>query len=372
MRDIRDVAILEDIPVLVRTSLNVPIVDGEIRNTFRLRKARKTIEYLQDRGARVIVCGHIGRDAHASLRPIYNYFNEKLSRVSFSDEVVGSRVREKVHDMHAGDILILENVRRQAGEIANDRAFAKELAYLADVFVQDAFDTCHRKHASIVGVPEYLPSYAGLLLQEEVQELSQALSPKHPALAIVGGAKFMTKMPFIDLLLDRYDDVFIGGALANDILQARGEEVGKSLVSGKSDSLNIVAMHEKIFPPRDVVVGSPSAKVHKKVGEVSKEDVIFDIGPETFEALKETIQKAQFILWNGPMGNYEDGFIEGTHMLAELIADTHAYSIIGGGDTVAAIDSLQIANKFSFISTGGGSMLDFISTGSLPGIDAIS
>lgn len=371
MRDIRDVAILEDIPVLVRASLNVPIEAGEVRSSFRLKKARKTIEYLQDRGARVIVCGHIGRDPHASLRPVFEYFKRNLSRVSFSDEVVGSRVRERVHDMQAGDILILENVRRQQGEVANDREFAKELAYLADVFVQDAFDTCHRKHASIVGIPEYLPSYAGLLLQEEVEGLSRALEPKTPSLAVVGGAKFLTKIPFIETLLKNYDQVFIGGALGNDILQARGLEVGKSLVSGKSETLKTFAYNERLIPPLDVVVGSPQEKIHKTASEVLPTETIFDIGPNTFEEMKEIIANAKTILWNGPMGNYEDGFTEGTMILAELIAESHAHSVVGGGDTIAAIDTLNIAHKFSFVSTGGGSMLDFISTGSLPGIDVL-
>lgn len=372
MRNLRDIEIPRDVPVLVRSGLNVPLGPDGPRSTFRLRRALRTIEHLQARKARIIIAGHIGRESTATLRPVYEYIKEKIPGVYFSDYVYGSHVRERIHDLLPGEVLILENLRRQTGEQANDSAFAKELAGLADIFVQDAFDTCHRQHASIVGIPEYLSSYAGLVLEDEVAQLTKALNPKAPSLAIVGGAKFRTKVPFIKKLLKTYDEVFIGGALANDLLYAQGVEVGRSLVSGTDTMLSDIANNPRIHAPRDVIVEtSGDDDGVRELSDIHKTDTIMDAGPQTIAFLKEKISNARTVLWNGPLGYYEGGYRFGNESVARAISESDAYSVLGGGDTVAALEELQIEHKIDFVSTGGGAMLDFLVDGSLPGIDAL-
>lgn len=234
MRGIRDIQLFENIPILVRTALNVPIENGKVANEYRLRRALPTIKFLAERGAKVILISHIGEQGTETLEPVALSLGRLMPGVSFFGETIGARARSAIRDLSPGKVLVLENLRRHKGEVLNDRVFAGELAALADVFVQDSFDTCHRSHASIVGIPKLLPSYAGLLLEEEATELERALTPKHPSLAIIGGAKFGTKEAVLAALLKTYDNVFVGGALANDFLKAAGQEVGKSLVSQSS------------------------------------------------------------------------------------------------------------------------------------------
>src|SRR3989344_4855535 len=255
MRSIRDIPVLTGIPVLVRAALNVPIENGAVANDYRLRKALPTIQYLCERGARVVLIGHIGEAGTETLEPVAKAMRTFLPRLAFCGETVGERTRAAVRTLPAGDVLMLENLRRHKGEVANDPAFAAELAALADVFVEDCFDTCHRLHASIVGVPKLLPSYAGLLLEEEIAALAGALSPEHPALAIVGGAKFATKERVLETLLAVYDHVFIGGALADDFLVAQGHEIGKSLASGaEPQKIQGLLANPKLVLPIDVRV----------------------------------------------------------------------------------------------------------------------
>ena len=241
--------------------------------------------------------------------------------------------------------------------MANDPTFARELAALADIFVQDSFDTCHRRHASIVGVPEFLPSYAGLLLEDEIRELSRALRPKHPALAVIGGAKFNTKEPVLATLLKTYDHVFVGGALANDFLKASGQEVGKSFVSN-ADLTHI----KKLLGNSKLVLPVDSVVIDEK---------ILDHGPNTVALLADLAKRAKTILWNGPLGKYEEGFIDATDAFARAVADSGAYSVVGGGDTIASIEGLGLLPRFSFVSTAGGAMLAFLARGTLPGIEAL-
>jgi phosphoglycerate kinase len=283
-----------------------------------------------------------------------------------------------VRNMAAGDVLMLENLRRNKGETANDPAFATSLAELADVFVEDAFDVCHREHASVVGVPELLPSYAGLLVEEEVKHLTKALNPGTPSLAIIGGAKFSTKEPVLKRLLEVYNRVFVGGALANDFMRASGKGVGKSLLSKDTDEREIRALlaSPRLMLPLDEVTatkGSMRAAGHTvSLDAVPADEMILDDGPKTVDALAKLTIGAKTILWNGPLGNYENGFVDATEGLAKAIAQSDAYSILGGGDTVAAVEKLGLSEKFSFISTGGGAMLDFLATGTLPGLKVLS
>ncbi len=376
MRTVKDIQLLHNVPVLVRAPLNEPIENGEVANDFRLRRAIPTIEFLARAGAKVIVCGHIGRDPNETLAPVYRALSKKLGHVSFCEESVGQRARAAARALYPGDILMLENLRRHSGEVENSPEFAKELAQIADVFVQDAFDTVHRLHASIVGVPAILPSYAGFLLDEEIRQLSIARTPEHPAFAIIGGAKFSTKEPVLKKLLSLYENVFVGGALANDFLGAKGYTLGTSLVSGADNvAINAFLKNKHLVLPIDAYVAHsgaerPSARV-AKVDDVHQDESILDAGPDTQKQFSRLALNAKTILWNGPLGHYESGFTEGTKAIASAIAQSGARSIVGGGDTITAIEELDIAEHFSFISTGGGAMLDFLIHGTLPGIEAI-
>ncbi len=376
MRTVRDIRVLENIPVLVRAALNVPVQNGEVTGSFRLRRALPTIEYLRKRHARVILIGHLGDQGTETLEPVYRALIEMVPGIQFCPVTTGPRAREAVRALPPGGVLVLENLRRSPGEKRNAKEFAVALAELADIFVQDSFDVCHRAHASVVGVPELLPSYAGFLVEEEVRELSAALSPKKPSLAIVGGAKFSTKEPVLVRLLRSYDRVFVGGALANDFMQASARPVGRSLVSGANKAeLKSLLGNRKLALPLDYVV-APAGKDRSfgrvtEIQDVHADEAILDNGPKTIAMLAERIDAARTILWNGPLGNYENGFTEGTEALATVIARSRAQAIVGGGDTVAAIEKLGISNQFAFISTGGGAMLDFLAKGTLPGIAAL-
>ncbi|HWH16522.1 MAG TPA: phosphoglycerate kinase [Candidatus Paceibacterota bacterium] len=376
MRTVRDIRVLENIPVLVRAALNVPVQNGVVTGSFRLRQALPTIEYLRSRHARVILIGHLGDRGTETLEPVYRAMQEMVPGIKFCPVTTGVRVREAVRALSPGDVLMLENLRRDPGEKRNAKEFAAALAELADIFVQDAFDVCHRAHASVVGVPELLPSYAGLLVAQEVRELSAALSPKKPSIAIVGGAKFATKEPVLVRLLASYDRVFVGGALANDFMQASGRPIGRSLVSG-ADKAELKALlgNRKLLLPVDYVV-APAGKTRvagrlAEIQEVHADEAILDNGPKTIAMLSERIAGARTVLWNGPLGNYENGFTEGTEALAQILAASGAHAIVGGGDTVAAIEKLGLGSRFAFISTGGGAMLDFLAKGTLPGIAAL-
>lgn len=289
----------------------------------------------------------------------------------------GPTVREAVRMLPMGGVLMLENLRRNRGEIMNDESFARELAGLADIFVEDSFDVCHRKHASVVGVSAFLPSYAGLLVEEEVRELGKALKPKKPSLAIVGGAKFATKEGVLKRLLSLYDKVFVGGALANDFMAERGLPMEHSLRSkvGKEE-IQALLSHPKLLLPLDTIIGAPEKSASfSRVGTLDglpPYEAVLDDGPRTLEMLRGLASSAKTILWNGPLGNYENGFTNGTESLARAIAQSNAYSIVGGGDTVAAIEKLGLNDHFGFMSTGGGAMLEYLATGSLPGLDVLN
>lgn len=376
MKTIRDIPKLDNVSVLVRTSLNVPVKEGTVTGTYRLRRALPTIEYLRAHHARVILIGHIGEAGTETLEPVYRAMKEFIPQLVFCPVTTGAEARAAVRNLPSGGVLMLENLRRDRREVMNDESFARELAELADVFVEDSFDVCHRVHASVVGVPTFLPAYAGLSVEEEVRELSTALRPRQPSLAIIGGAKFSTKEPVLRALLKTYTHVFVGGALANDFMQAKGLSVGSSLVSGAAASeIKELLKDKKLLLPLDYVVaphGSSSASARASSIEAVKEgEAILDNGPETVKLLESYALRAKTILWNGPLGNYENGFTEGTESLARAIAQSRAHTLVGGGDTVAAVEKVSVSDRFSFISTGGGAMLDFLAKGTLPGIEVL-
>jgi phosphoglycerate kinase len=276
-----------------------------------------------------------------------------------------------VRDLQDGEIVMLENLRKNPGEKANDPIFASKLASLGDVYVNDAFAVSHRAHASVVSVPRLMPSYAGPLLSEEVEQLSKAFNPAHPFLFMLGGAKFETKLPLIEKFLTIADSVFVGGALANDLFKEKGYEVGVSLVSKVHGNLKHLETHPKIIVPSDVIVGQALMKEVKAAEAVGPQDKIMDAGPQTVSQLSDIMTDARLVLWNGPVGDYERGFSEGTEGIARALVESGVPTIIGGGDTIAVISKMGLLDKFSFVSTGGGAMLQFLAEGTLPGIEAL-
>jgi 3-phosphoglycerate kinase len=376
MRTIRDIPILENIPVLLRTSLNAPVENGRVENDFRLESALPTIKYLSERHAKVVLISHISGKGTETLMPMYEAMKKWLPNMRWCPVSIGAEAREAVRALSPGSVLMLENLRRNVGEEKNDPEFAKELAMLADVFVQDSFDVCHREHASVVGVPSLLPSYAGLTVEAEVEALKGALKPAHPALAVIAGAKFSTKEPVLNALLKTYDHVFVGGALANDFLRARGYSVGASLVSDEGkEAIASLSKHPKLVLQVDSIVapkGSERAAGRAaSLSDLQETEMILDVGPHTDAALTDLVNRAKTVLWNGPLGLYEHGFTDGTRSLARAIAGSKAHSIVGGGDTIAAVDELGLGGHFSFVSTGGGAMLDYLAYGELPGLAAL-
>lgn len=369
--NLKDVNDLKGKRVLLRASLNVPVYNQKVTNHFRIKRALPSIKYLQEQGAKVIVVAHIGRDPEASLEPVAQVLHDKC-QVQFVKANTGSLVQEKLNSLKPGEAVLLENLRQDPREKSGDKQFAKELADLADIYVNDAFAASHREHASIVGVPQYLPSYFGFNFVHEYEELSRASKPDHPALFILGGAKFETKLPLVEKYTETYDTIVVGGALANDFYKAAGYEIGQSLVSDIDLRGHVVFDNPKVETPVDVVVDGPQGKRATSPDQVTKEERILDAGPKTIAQLIPHIAKAKTILWNGPLGNFEAGFGEATKELAKLIADADGYSIVGGGDTIAAIEELGVEEKFNFMSTAGGAMLTFLETGTLPAIESVN
>ncbi|MEI6280775.1 MAG: phosphoglycerate kinase [bacterium] len=370
MRNIKQIKNVKGKRVLLRVDFNVPIVDGKVGDDFRIIKALPTIKFLQKKGAKLILITHLGKGGE-TLLPIVNVLN-KYIKVEFVGDVVGPIVQKAVSLMMNGDIVLLENIRNNKGENECSKTFAKELAKFADIYVNDAFSVSHRKDASIILLPKLLTSYSGLQLEEEVKNLSEAFkNTKHPFLFILGGAKFSTKVPLIKKYLKLADQVFIGGALANDFLKAKGYEVGQSLVSDTNYGIEKILKNKKLILPEDVLVKNGDKLINKKVNEVGKDEVIIDIGSETIEKLKPFIKNAKLVLWNGPLGKYEAGGAIATKEIIKIVATSRAKSIIGGGDTVTIISGMKMENEFSFISTGGGATLDFLANGTLPGIKAL-
>ena len=370
--DIRTVKDLKGKRVLVRLGLNVPIKAHQVLDDFRIRRSLLTIEYLKSKGAKVIIISHIGREGKKSLRPVVNHFNRKLNvKVGFVPDIESKVVEPMINNMSDGSVILLENLRRDSGEIENNVAFAERLAEFGDIYVNDAFSVSHRAHASIVGIPKYLPSYAGILFQEEVKNLSVVRKTERPFLFILGGAKISTKIPLLEKFIKIADTVFIGGALANDLFQSKGIEVGKSLVDNSADIAKEFIKSEKLILPQDVLVVGGVHGVAKSLSKIEKKDVIVDVGPKTRKSFIELISKHKFILMNGPMGNYEEGFEKGTKKLLKVLSDSNAKVVIGGGDTTVLITRMKLESSFEFVSTGGGAMLDFLVDEKLPGITAL-
>jgi len=361
--------------VILRSDFNVPLDNaGNASDIFRLKKGWTTVEYLSKAGAKVIILSHIGRDPEESLAPVAEALKQ-FGKVHYVPDLLGPVAQTSIAAMDEGEIVLLENLRRDARETENDEGFAKELAAFGDLYVDDAFAAAHRAHASIVGIPKFLPHYCGLLMRDEVTALHAARTPSTPSFSILGGAKFETKAPLIKSLLSTYDHLFLTGALANDVFKARGMPVGISLVSKELPGEGVLN-HPHFLAPVDVTVelSNKQARV-KKPEEVGIDEKIVDIGPDSVALIAPYIEQANFILWNGPTGLYESGYTHYTQAIAELISQAvarGAKAVIGGGDTVASIQESGIdESKLGFLSTGGGAMLEYLLQGTLPGIDAL-
>lgn len=376
MKSIQTLKNLEGKRVLLRTDFNVPLgSDGRVSSeeAGRIDASIPTIQYLKKSGAKIIIISHIGRKGTESLEPIANYLTHKKIKVQMVDGHLQDFVHEAIDSMKNGDILMLKNLRADKAEMSNGSSFARGLSRLADIYVNDAFAVCHRRHASIVGIPKFLKSYAGFLLHSEIQHLQKIQkNPKKPFVFVLGGAKFETKLPLIKKYLPLADVVVVGGALQNNFFKALGFEVGKSLVDTKRYNLGGLIKTQKIVLAEDVVVTSNEGVRLTTPNAVQRNEKIVDIGPQTIQTILKHFAQAKTILWNGPLGLYEEGFDESTIVLAKALAKSSAFSVVGGGDTVVTLKELKLEKKIDFVSTGGGAMLEFLQKGTLPGIDALN
>ncbi len=376
--------------VLVRCDFNVPLADGKITDDKRIRESLPTIKYLADKGAKVILCSHMGRpkgefNMKFSLAPVAARLTELLGKeVKMASDVVGDSAKELAASLNDGDIMLLENVRFHAEEEKNDAEFAKKLSSLAEIYVNDAFGTAHRAHASTAGVADYLPAVCGYLIQKEISVMGGALeNPKRPFVAILGGAKVSDKIGVITNLLDKVDTLIVGGGMAYTFLKSQGHHIGTSICEEDKLDLakDILAKAEakgvKFLLPIDNAVGDKYAEdchaMDVDSDEIPDGYMGLDIGPMTRELFANAIKGAGTVIWNGPMGVSEwDKFAKGTIAVAEAVADSGAISIIGGGDSAAAVEKLGFADKMTHISTGGGASLEFLEGLELPGIAALN
>jgi phosphoglycerate kinase len=373
--------------VLVRVDFNVPLKDQLITDDSRIRASLPTINDILDRGGSVILASHLGRPKgkvaeELRLTPIAQRLGELLDRpVKAVQDIIGPEARAAAGELQPGEVLLLENLRFDPGEEKNDPEFARSLASLADIYVNDAFGAAHRAHASTTGVAAYLPSYIGFLMEEELNSLGKLLDhPERPFVAILGGAKVTDKAGIIRSLLDRVNTLLLGGGISNTFAFAQGTEIGKSLADREfaEEAREILALAGehgvRVMLPVDVVVSADveSAGRTAPVSEIEADDSIFDIGPETVTVYAEVIEQAGTVFWNGPMGVFEEPeFAQGTLGVARAVAASAAFSVVGGGDSLAAIDQSGLADQIDHLSTGGGASLEFLEGQELPGVAAI-
>ena len=388
MKSIRDLRV-EGKRLFLRVDFNVPLDGGHVTDDTRIVETLPTVRHAAERGARLICASHLGKpkgkpDPRYSLAPVATVFAARLARpVRFVEECVGGEAQEAAASLREGEILLLENLRFHPGEETNAPDFARELAGLADLYVNDAFGAAHRAHASVVGVPSlFSEKGAGLLMETEVRELSRLLEPQRPFAVILGGAKISGKIEALRALARRADVLLIGGGMANPFLRALNLSVGRSLLEEESVPLarEILDLCKKegktIALPADFVVAeSPERGAHARtvgIAKIPDDRMTLDVGPKTIEQFRRLLAPARTIFWNGPLGVFEHPpFDRGTRALATLLAQSHAVTVVGGGESVAAVHAAGVAERFTHVSTGGGASLEFLTVGTLPGIRAL-
>jgi len=345
--------------ILLRVDFNMPIENGGVSETYRIKANKETINFLIERDAIVGLVSHI--TAIDSFEPTLNQIKEVLGiNFNFINDCIGKSVKIGLNNAKPGDTFLLENIRKYEGEEKNDINFAKNLAEPFDLYVNNAFSASHRNHASLVAVTKFLPSYAGFLLKKEIDNLSKALrSPKENKTLIIGGAKIETKFPVIKNFLDKAENILIGGAIANVFLKAKNVDIKKSLTDDNflPEAIKLLEESDNIIIPEDYIIS---------------DDMILDIGQKTAAKFSEIIGKSKIIIWNGPLGKSEiEQFSQGTKEIAKAIINSGAFSVVGGGDTIAFLEKLALVDKFNYVSTGGGAMLEFLAKNKLPGLLAL-
>ncbi len=376
-----DAPITEGTVVLVRIDCNVPLKGIQIDDTFRLEAVTPTLEYLKQKKAKVIIAGAIGRpkgkrDESLTTELIAKYFEDRVfDRCQYVDSAVGVDAQKAIGACSSSNAVMLENLRFYPGEESNDEVFAKELTQGIDVYINDAFGQSHRKQASIVGITNFLPSFSGFCMEKEVDALENVLNTdQHPTVAIIGGAKVSDKLGVIEALVERCDKVLIGGAMAYTFLKATGRSIGQSLCEDDFQEKALALLESgKIVLPDDTLVAESYDSTDTQVCVDIPDDLAgFDIGPATVSKFEQELSGAKMILWNGPMGVFEkDQFAKGTIKIAQVVANSQAFSVVGGGDSVSAIRKFDLQNKIDHVSTGGGATLEYIEDGSLIGVDAL-
>ncbi|MEA3450172.1 MAG: phosphoglycerate kinase [Patescibacteria group bacterium] len=381
VRTIKKISGLRGKKVLIRCDFNVGIENGKILDDFKLKQSLSTIEYLIQKKAKIILLTHLGRpdgrkNDKYSTKPIAVHLSKLLKQtVKHVDDCTGFKAGTALIALKEGEILLLENIRFEKEELRNSKKLAKSLAKMADIFVFNAFGVSHRQHASIVAIQNYLPSYGGLLLEKELENLDKTLKPKQPFVLVLGGVKLDTKLPLISKFLKKADKILIGGAMANNFLAAAGLEIGQSVADQKSINLAKKFKKDNILLPVDVIVGRKKRKWEShlaSVNNVQVKDYIFDIGPKTINLYAKIIKEAKTVFWNGPMGMFEDNkYKYGTFGIARTVAARSrgsAFGIVGGGETVVALRQVKMLEYVDWVSTGGGAMLAYLSGQDMPGL----
>ena len=378
----------KDKKVLIRVDFNVPMSkDKNIssKEDWRIKATLPSINYLLDQGAKLIILSHLGRPKgkvvqDLRLDPIAKRLEELLNKkVTKLNDCCGEEVEKSISNIKSGEIIFLENLRFYSEEKNNDEKFAKRLASYGEIYVNDAFSVNHRAHASLVGIPKYLPSCAGLLLEKEINTLSKVSDkPNRPLVVIIGGAKISTKIKFINKFLISADDLLLAGALANTVIAAKGIAIGQSVIEKNMEEEveEIILTSPKLHLPVDAIAsadfsGKGSSRI-ALIGNTEEQEMILDIGPDTIKLFSSVLNIAKTIIWNGPMGKFENRkYQQGTLGISKALANSKAYKIIGGGETIFALEKLKLLNKINHVSTGGGALLEYLAKGFLPGIEAL-
>lgn len=363
-----DLRTLKGKRVIVRADWNVPVNNGQITDTSRIEVSVPFLQHLSGAGAKIIILTHFGEKGD-SLSPVAQYVMKNLPFLTFNQSFDFNVLEKASHDLTEGNGIILENIRLFPGETDNDSTLADSLATLGDVFINDAFSVAHRKHASVVALAERRLSYFGPTFERELDNLTKALDPLAPALLIVGGAKIATKLDLIKKYLDKGVKVFVGGAMVHNIWYERGISIGASLYDPNYRLTEDFYNHPLLLTPTDVILENGDKVLIKSI---PKDGVVVDCGPETVDMVAKLITVSNTVIANGPLGLYEKGWLAGSEKILTALADAKATSYIGGGDTVTVAHKLGLLQKFNFVSLGGGAMLDFLSSGTLPGIDAVT